>query len=420
MNLRNLRVEEDKLWIFVVWSAFVGQALSYSKIYFFHIASFLAFFYVVFIHSSLFRKIQFRKHLVFIYVFIWAFFSCFLSENISLSLKGLVYLCSGYAILASWNLTKEKSLLFKGLFILYILNLLLGLVEAFTPLRWPISSVSPWLELFGKERRAFYPETYEDYPTGFFWHPNNASLVVLMGFPLILRAPSLKPLLKILIVFSGLVFIIKAGAKALFILSLVYLSYFALSNLCLKKINTNKLVTGIISLSLLTILVISSLNYEQKQELRTSAEVVLNYVRTVWSIITNSSDIPNYRGEISERVRLLVGTLSVFKQHPFWGVGLNQLPGVTVTVAGIDTSLESPHFYWLEILASGGLVLAVPLFWWLSKNFFYLLKQKETHGLAEVLIIFIVGVVSMSSAVYFLPKWILYAMILDVKSDHHS
>ncbi len=406
----------DKLLSHVIFSAFLGQALSYSKVYLFHIVV-LFVFLILLLRKELdvFLKFDFKKHLIFCYLLIWSFASAVLSPDKTLALKGLFYILCGVGILLAWNLIQDKSFIYKGLFYLYLANLVLGLLEAFTPIRWPISCASPWLELFKKENFGDYPLTYQDYPTGFFWHPNNASLIVLLGFPIILNSKKIKSTFKILITSLGLIFIAKAGAKAILILSVLYLLYFILTKNILFQLKSSKSYLMLALILSLFITVFYSFNNEQRNEFLTSLEVVTNYGKSIITLVTRGH-ADGVRGEVSERIRFMIGAVDLIKENLFFGIGINQNANLLVDVLGTPTSLKSIHNYWIELLLTGGLILFVPVFSWLLFKLMVLMRRMETRALGETLGLFILGVVAMSSAVYFLPQWIIYCIISDQNS----
>lgn len=404
----------DLLYSSVVWTAFIGSAISYSKLYLFHVCVVFAI-----VHVLVSRKISWKDILesvpsnwFYYYLLMWSSCSLLFVENKKLGILGLLQFVFGLIVIFFWKQVGNKERLIKGLFVLFCVHFFLGLAEAFTPLRWPISTVSSYAQFFGKEATNL-PSTYHDYPTGFFWHPNTASFVILFFSPFIIECPKLYRMFRFAFVLLSVIFFIKAGAKAqliLFGLSLVFYFLFRFK----KIIKNRKLAIGLGVVSLIVIIAgLYSLNAGQMKELRTSGSVFYSYGTNLVSAI-QSGDLSNVRPEIQERFRFIIGAINEFKNSPLFGMGIGQNVNYVAMVNGEPTGLHSVHHYWFELLMIGGLSLFVPFALFILGFYRKYIVHFSFAALAS-LTLFCIGVISISTAVYFLPQWILYSILSDDK-----
>lgn len=405
----------DWLYSGIIWAAFVGLAVSYSKLYLFHVLVILGLVILLIKNLPKFKiqSLDLKNNWFFLFLLCWFSISLLFVDKKFQGLIGTGQILCGLLIILFWKNIQNKARLINGLAMLFAFHLILGLLEAFTPVRWPISAVSKNIHWFGKTSTPF-PDTYADYPTGFFWHPNTACFVVLCTSPFIFESLKIKKWIKVVYLGVVLIFLVKSGAKAQLILFSLYL--FISFGFHFKKIMTDRkfIIISSVTLVLCFVFVYLNLNKDQMKELKTSVDVFCNYGSNLMRAI-NGYELDNIRGEVEERFRYILGAVQQFKSHPFFGLGVGQNHDLVVTVNGAPTSLKSVHHYWLELLMVGGLSLTVPFFIFLLELFIKNFKKFNFAALAA-LALFCIGVVSISTAIYFLPQWLLYSILSDDES----
>lgn len=322
------------------------------------------------------------------------------------SLKYNAYvLCGLFIIMIAPYLIKKFHL--KPLEILapiFIIHLVLSLLEIFTPLRWFISEYSSLNTFFGRPSQA-YPEFFEHYPTSFFWHQNNCALVTLMALPLILKSQSK---FRLAILPLSYLVIFASGSKSIIVLSIIWggialISASRLNSFSFKKV----LISGFIT-SLLGLGSFQFLNSEQKSELDQSFQTVLEYIRPsadflMAKIKGDEFEFEKIHINIRERYYFMDGALELLRQSPIKGAGAGAHLNVTHKVDGTSVQLNSLHNYWLELLTNYGLFVGLYLFAVLQ-----IIRKSKTYRAS--IILFALGAPVLSSAIYFLPKWLLYAL----------
>ncbi len=401
------------MYAILIWSAFLGQAVSYSKFYFFHLVLAAAIPFYIFSFCEGFPKVSsagLRRSWFLFFLTAWSIISFSFADDRGAAAIGLGQFLCGVGIMFFWNQLKRKDLVVGGLLFLLFGHLILGLLEAFTPLRWPISAVSPYSVFFGKAATTL-PVTYEDYPTGFFWHPNNGSFVLLVATPLIFAARALSRPVKFIYAVLTIVFCVKAGAKAQLILFFAYSFFAALKYRSFVRLKVKTMLLVLVGCSLTTAALVGSLNVDQRKELRASVGAVRAYGHGMLLVLKGEPST-KISSSINERFRFIVAALAEVRANPLTGMGIGQNQKSVSVIDGIPTPLKSIHHYWIELLMIGGVSLFLPFMVFLMHLTWRCLKSGRGYGV-EALMLFFFGVLSISSGTYFLPQWILYALLDD-------
>lgn len=404
--------------------------MSYGRVYLFHVFGLAIAFSLLYQKN---RKHYFSDHLNWTItvplaalggsIVVGALISTHLGHYISYNLQIIFGLS---LMMCCWLSAVDRIKMMRYLNYGFIANVIVGLFETFTPLRWPIS-VSSQLNLYlgkgylteGKHYQSFYSE----FPSGFFWNPNNFALVVLCGLPFYLNA-KIKPVYKVVMWMVVLLLIVRSGARGAVPFLFLYTIYFLLKRLRtfdtyrLNNISAKKVVIGCAIILSASFLMFKSLTKIQSAELHQVRAAFTRY----FSGIYHMSDIINNEQSLTadeknklagdERVRILAVAARKIKENPIFGLGPGGNRAVIGKVLGIQTTLESPHFYWVEICVNYGLIgLCMYLLWYFSVAFqLFKMRTDFSAALFESLSLFFFVSTIIASALYFLPKWILYGI----------
>lgn len=416
------------LLILIPFSAFIGSAISYEKVYLFHVVGIVCAAALALNFKNINVKRIFEKDKLFFWSgFIWLTLSYFWSENTLQYFRFLMQYVVGVFCFFSIQLLIRSEFdykkVLKVLGYTYLAHLCFSLLEAFTRFRLPISPMSKYIKLIRTDelvQNLSYPSFYDHYPSSFFWHPNNVALVTLCALPIFLNNKKLKVPYKFALWGLALTVIVKAGAKAMLVLFTIYsfsLIYKSISNLQkLRPLILPVLFVSIISGTLFW----TSLHPKQKHEAKSSFIVFSNYAVILPKFVSNeffgTSFNLDLKEQTSERFLFMGAAINEYKKSPLLGIGAGQLYKKKVDWKGKQVDLNSIHNYWLEMLVIGGPLFFLGYLSWFVYVIFKLFKANTTltKSYAEVMILFFFAAPVMSSVFYFLPKWLLYG--LAVKS----
>lgn len=414
-------------------AAFLGPAISYDKVYLFHLIGclFLGYFSLN-LKSFDYSIVLQKKNYLFLTAPIYFLISFLWANNLTQAIKFEIILLIGLVCYFGVNLLVENKYQFqkiiKYLGILFCVHLLVSLLEAFTKFRLPISPVSPFIKSLRSAQwvqEMSYPSFYEHYPTSFFWHPNNVALVTLCSLPIIFQS-RLKFYFKILIWFISLIVIMKAGAKAILIFFAIY-SFFSLIKSTKHLKNYKKFILPLgLTVCLSGIVTWGSLHKAQKMEMKQSIVTFSRYASILPKFLMNEFFNTNFdldfHSNTSERFTFMGAAIQEYKKSPILGLGAGQLYNRQVSWKGQEVNVRSIHNYWLEMLVLGGPLYILCYIVWFIYIVFKLTHSKNTLSKAfgESMIIFFFAAPVLSSAFYFLPKWLLYGLAtksLDIESS---
>jgi len=396
-------------------SLIVGVGLSFGNIYFFHIILVLVFFFILIRqeHRKTFLVIVKKPlNLVLFSVFIWFLLSCMWAENKTYALVYLVQLLIGIAavLLVQFFVVDKRSFVFyknKVLYPIFLLILLLSLLEIFTNFRWPISALSNCNDWFGRENilmDILKTERIKGYidssPTVFFWNPNNLAVFLCLFLPFLNKRSWLHVFL-----FVTTIFVIYNTGSRLSIISIGLV----LLIICLFKFSTIRFLVYFISILILPIIFfpnsIAAIKANEPIERIIGINLIpiigLNYKEgpTVKDTNDNSKSI---------RKQLYKQGLQDIIDSKLVGVGAGNAEWNNFKRKELTQNITSVHFYWLELFINGGVVTLLLFAGYFSQiaNDLYRLRSSETTiALVTASIIFLIAVISMSSANYYLPYY---------------
>jgi hypothetical protein len=405
MNLKRI---QSVLFVGLCASAFVGPAIAWDKVYLFHILMVLL--SVAFLaDKETFSSMKFflKKNPLPSLIFSYSIASTFWAANLTDALTYNCYLLCGFFLVYScfiyFKANEEKVL--RYLSYLFVTHVAVSLLEVFTPIRWPISTYSRLNSWFGKTNINF--ESYfEDYPTSFFWHQNHCALATALCLPFLFRSGSK---LKFPLIILSYLIIFYAGSKSVTIISFLYAVYEIFSTLITSKINLKKsLLAAGVAIAVFAIALFFA-SPMQKEELAKSYETIDGYAKPGMDFIDakvtgRPFDFKAVHVNVRERYYLMSGAIDLYKKHPLIGIGAGSHLHQYVEAENGPVLLRSIHNYWLELyIVFGPFIFLIYAFW-----IFQLLRTKPVYR--EAILILIITAPVLSSAVYFLPHWLLLAM----------
>jgi len=412
-------LKKGHIYLTAIAACYGGVFLSYGALYLCHILVLACFALWLFSKkpSTSFLKKKFSTLYLFpVFMVIWYSLSITWSIDMAQATKYLFYVVFGSVITLSIveyainEIRINKLLRFTG--VIVCLEVIVSTLEGLTPFRWPLSPYSPLVENFGRSYKldgAFTPEVIEQLqtiPTGFHWNPNNTSVAVLMSIPFFLFSKNW--ILKI--VGTGLgVFVIFASDSRLAILALAMLLLASIFYLK-PKVRNITLVAGFVIAGIIGIFSIAQENviYHKVSESIASVEAMFSDEhRNISSISVRRALAENSKNAIVDS----------------WGIGDGAGNSIMIqkNQGLLDQKTLSQHNFWLELLVDGGALFFLAFVGWLAYIVFRLTaiykrteaSMKRIAGASSLsLIVFCVGCLSMSSAIYFMPLWIMVGIAL--------
>ncbi|MGE0207496.1 MAG: hypothetical protein AB7R69_06635, partial [Candidatus Babeliales bacterium] len=197
------------------------------------------------------------------------------------------------------------------------------------------------------------------------------------------------------------------------IIYVLYRLFFILKETQFRR---NIILTGLIGVIFFSIISISLINHDNILELKSILNLPQQQIR-LYSAILNDEDISLFYH--TRRDEMFYQTVKLWKQSPFLGVGAGQLTGVIVPYRGKMLDISTPHHYWAEILAYGGLVLFLVIFYWMFSRakILYQKKNLESRAALESLVLFIIVAPVCSTLVYFFPTWLFLGVIENLSEE---
>lgn len=411
---------------FFLFTAMIGPAISYSKLYLFHFAlMYLVFLYLLYINRNLKLNLQNQRTSYFTVLkimILWYFLSIFWSINILYSFRYLGYLILGVSIvyfIFKWCSTiKRYKRVLNIIKIVFIIQLIVCLLEMFTSFRLPTSPYSPYAALLGKNASDLSEYSVKTVsfistmPTGFLGNPNNLAIVIVTGFSFFLFCK--RTFFVWLTYISLFLIILYSGSRGAFIGLLAGLFFFLLLT------NRKKLVFVVIIVSMFSSIIVANIDSLKNSQFSRVADLA-NVGQTLVDYFTQKK---NTGGSISERRQLIKNGMDALWKSNGLGVGGGGSQAVQEAKGGEVAKLASMHNFWIEILVDAGVVFfCIYAIWYIclfvqmvriyrSSNDAYL--KKQAGSLAVALWIFAISCISASSVVYLLQMWILFGLSISI------
>lgn len=416
--------KSNGLFFLCLFSLYIGQGISYGPLCLFH------FVIPIYVLRELLKGIAWHDlitkesapiHLFYILIFGISLFH-------PLQLKYLYFYGISYGIFCilwlkrSFIVDNYKSVvLFMG--ILVSIDLIIAALEFLTPFRYPISKISEYNHLFGRNFNMFASQSYcfdinyvQSSPTGLHWNQNNLALVFLMVFPftLLVKNTLVKNVLRMIMI----VLIVATGSRLGFYavaLILLFLMVFEL-----KKREWSLL---------LPVLTIAFILTDGFYYFPTGMKKVKEVALISQSVFTDRFPEHCYLKKNSQESRnaLFLTGKQLFLNKPIAGHGAG---GFTHELEQMNRELDNQsdsmvtnaHNFILELLVDFGVLIVFPialLFYRITQK----LRRKKTSDLLLVFLLgiaMLAGTIMVSSLVYFLPFYLFLFLSYSVLSTDNG
>ncbi len=445
----------QRIFGYFILTAMLATALSYSKIYAFHIlfvAAWGSFFYEIYTQKvsikTVFTAFVSPKLLLFFPASIlWFSAHIMIANDKSAVIQHLIQLFFGTSIIFLFNYFTDKNtiLLQRVLGIIAFVigaNMLLALLEMTGFVRYPISDYSPLVGYFGKTLKYYHivemasvrlspiqaEQLIASTPTGFYYNPNDCATVTAFAFPFVLlhknKVFSFVGILAIVLIS------VATSARLIFIaLWLMWLLSFYFIN---KKNWANYLIAGLLLVGSLTNgYTLLAGKWRQLNEVSVFAKVQM--------------ERPDSIGDNSVNIRkeLITIGLNTVKENCGIGIGGGNMSSCLTLRGGIGNhKIKVLHNFWLEWLVEGGFIAALAFACWyllllfrLGKEYHYesnkvidnpsnnfvanwnmpTIESDKGYYIAAILVAligFTVSAIAQGTCIYFLPMYCLFALAI--------
>lgn len=403
-------------------SAVLGSGIGYSHLYLFHVCLVIlvAAWVLLTLYGTKGVFIKPRSLLsgFFLVMICWYAFGLIWSIKPIYTLQYLIYIILGGTIvfvIVGRTVSEERyESIYNVLKWAFLLEIIIALLEIFTPFRLPTSPFSKYAAIFGRSGTDFglYDDDIALYlqsmPTAFHGNPNNLGVVMAALLPFFLFHRRL--IVKVVGALSLLLVIVMTGSRASFIGAVFgIVLYFAITNL------KNFLILCLSGI-LLSFTLIWGLDELKKSE----------YL-FVWKIASTADALTTYiteedisGGSISVRQQLIKNGIDALYSSNGLGVGGGGSVAVQERVSGAEKKVTSMHNFWIEVLVdSGAPFFLLFVIWYMAVCFKLLSIYFKTNSSfykyhsASLFVSFSaysLACVSASSVIYHLPMWIMFGM----------
>lgn len=409
---------------FVLASAVIGYAISYSNVYLFHISLGLLILGLICSRKNYASKgtLYYPKDpfVYFLYFFaFWYLLSIFWSIDPVRSLQYLVYIIVGVSLVFIINAfvvdRSRYQSVFNTLRLMSLIAICIAVLEALTDFRLPTSPYSQYAFYFGNKSMDFYQfnsstqDVLKSSPTSFWGNPNTFSVAMTLIAPFFLMHK--KSLVSVLGTLTLIFLVMMAGSRGA-LLGLIF------------AISLSALIKGWRSRGALILLVtLFTLNINGLKQ--SEIPVVSNLSRMPELIkIYFLEDRAAERNSIGYRQQLIQNGLQAFWESGGLGVGGGASLTVQERLGGVDGRLLSMHNFWVEILVEAGFAFFLLFTVWyscLSIKLYRIFRQSRSyffkyHAGAFFIgsVTFLISAVSASSVIYLLPMWLFFGMSIAV------
>ncbi|AER67531.1 O-antigen polymerase [Thermovirga lienii DSM 17291] len=408
MRAQDKRKSDFLIRLFIV-SSVLGVAVSYHKVYLFHILGLVIF--VRFILVTLMKKkltcprLPTKYHYMFYFIFVWYFLSILWSWYRLYSIIYMVYIISGtfLALVVIYYIGKDKNRLFEvfsALGFIVICMIIYCFLEIFTTFRLPHSP-------YGAEMRV---------TAGFYGNMNNLSVVMTIVLPFMIFANK-KIFIKYIGILSVFVIIISNESRACILAVASMLIIYKILYRKDIKHRYMSLKNALFFLLVILLLFFGGFLYDYQKVLNPFRNSYIAFSRYV-----NISEVEGY-DSVGIRKQLIINGLVAFRKSHGLGIGGGASKYIQEQFSNTRGVL-SMHNFWIELLVEGGAIFFVIFILWYLKLFInlYLVAyryrgEKEGYlGAATSLALlgFFPAAASASSVIYLLPMWVLLGFCVAV------
>jgi len=407
-------------------SVLLGSGIGFGSIYLFHLILLFTLIFWALLESKQFNLHAQNPRSIFfgfiVFMFIWYAMTLLWTMNIKYTLIYLFYILLGLSIVSFSIFWMSSKKLYAGIFrvlsITFIVHIVVCLLEIFTPFRLPTSPYSNYAFLFRRQTidiESIAPEIgrfMEIVPTGFHGNPNNLAVAMAITLPYFLFLKN-NGIVKFFGIIAILLIVISTGSKGSFLAILAGLIYYVFMR--------SKLYFTIIGIVVISSFTSISMNIEKLRNSDNPRIAEIGQTAEALSLYLFSDYEESGGGSISKRQLLIRNGLDALWET--WGLGVGGGASKAVQEQNQST-ITSMHNFWIEILVEGGVIFFfLFVIWYVSliiklnsifrhscSDFF----RYHAASLTVSLIIFSVGCISASTAIYFLPMWLMFGLAISL------
>lgn len=403
-------------------SVILGVGVSYSKLYFFHVILFLLYGKVVvdYLFGGVSRNpvMDILDFGFFLILFLWYLSSLVWADSKELGLQYIFYLFCGISIVLIFCLMVKNSddfvLAFNIVAMIVLLDLFFSFLEALGVFRLPISPFSDYVTWFGRSgtlENFDNPDVIlllKNTPTGFHWNPNDLSLMVFLLFCYLLR---LRTAWRIPLILMSLFVVFMAGSRLVIIsvLFVIFLNFIFFVE--------NKMRSLFYLIVALFVMALPLWLFDFSDSAR------LGDLFSIFQILSFDFLSADANTSAGERTQLLINGYNALVNSFGVGVGAGNSNLVQMVAGNVGNGVTSMHNFWFEILVEGGVFAALLMFSWYAFTVFRTASMAFRSrfgfegfffkGTLLALLGFLPAVITSSSAVYFLPMWLFFALAVS-------
>lgn len=406
-------------------SVFVGQGVSYGKVYLFHIATILLIGFLAFQFKTLALIIKGNKnfYLVIASFYILVSLSYFLNRDEIKTFSPLIQYYVSFSVLALTpfaisSVGRDRAIKI-GIYLISA-HFALSLLESFNLFRWPISPYSPYYKLFLKDAKQDF--NYSNIKnaiispaTSFFWNPNLAAYTTLLTLPLLGKLESKKLVLVLYSVMAWLIF--TSDSSSLIVIFLISI----LLMISIKNLSRLTVLAFFFGILLIFLPVLNPL----VSRINLSFQLVQSYI---WSMVylfkvtwgaTPFNDLLVHE-RIRERIVLMHHGFNYLKENLLFGKGVGFLADKSFLYENRILKLDALHNFYLEMLIEFGLV-GFFLFIIYSILFSYrLLRRPNSIDLMKIFLLIIIAMPLLGTGRYFLLMYGVLGSVFYFSEPHRA
>lgn len=421
------------LFFGLILSAVIGPGISYSSLYLFHLLLLINAIYLFFACredflsqiKDLFSFKNKMNYFIFFSLFYFAIWIPF-AESTYFAVRHFIFMLVGFSltlfITSQIKNLRNFEFMFRSIVFAYFLDMLVAVLEVFQLLRWPISKLSYYNHLFGRENHieTILKETQsKDYvhsmPASFHWNPNNFATFALLGLPFLLLCKNFfKSFLGICLI---MLLIVASGSKSAFLGAIII---FIFSLFFIKKYLKN-------ILAFLFLLVCLSTNvFGLLQNTSMKLDEVQMFIYSGLGIeIPIEMDQDLNKSSTGYRMQLIEKGLGIFQENPLLGVGGGNSQYLIEKSGGVgEKNITNLHNFWLEIMVEGGIFYLLLFVIWISiimTHYVRNIKSREVpeqikYWSASILLTvfgFLISGIGPSSLIAYLPLYLFLGVVLS-------
>jgi teichuronic acid biosynthesis protein TuaE len=432
-TLKNISQKHILLGTIFFIAIVLGPGISYGGLYLFHLVLIGLVLITSFntnLRSRFLTSLKQPLNLILLVALIWYALSFLWAENKSYAMLGIVQFTMGILIVLFCQVFIESMktfIYYKQNILLPVLLVVLGiaLLEIYTDFRWPISSISYHNHWFGRENviiENIKSERIPGYlyasPTVFFWNPNNLAVFLCLFIPFMMKNNW-----KYYVLFIVTIIVITQTSSRLSSIS-IFIMLFIFSILNFTKIRFLALYVVTLLLPMIffgnSLLAIKA-NEPVSKLVGTDVRSEISTFDTITSEILDEDD-----NSQSIRKQLYIQGFQYIIESKLLGVGAGNAKWHNSKQSDKTNGVTSVHFYWLELVINGGIVLGLLMLFYFIKIMreLWLLRNNEiSQTLLWTLILFGMAVISLSSAHYFLPYYAFLGFIsawINLNKQNHE